>query len=81
MVLRTVYLGLTADRDDPFIPNSTLMEFGIENQNIVLQKQDFKCKVSVFGISITTLNSCEMLYMFVNKLKKAAAIYGEDIAL
>ena len=74
-------MGLTSDRDDPLIAGQTLLEFGIENQNISLQKEDFKCKTSVFGITVTTLNSYEMLYMFVNKLKKAASVYGEDLAI
>jgi len=46
-----------------------------------LFKEDFKCKVGVFGVTVTTLNSYEMLYMFVNKLKKAGAFYKEDIAI
>ncbi len=79
--IKKVYLGLTTDKDDVFIPNQTLLEFGVDGQNISLQKQDYKCKVSVLGISITTLNTYEMLYMFANKLKKAALLYKEDLAI
>jgi hypothetical protein len=57
------------------------MEFGVENQSINLMKQDFKCKISVFGISVTTLNSFEMIHMFANRLKKAASVYNNDIAI
>jgi hypothetical protein len=80
-LLKKIYLGLTADKNDPFIPNQTLLEFGIDNQSITLQKQEFVCKVSVFGISITTLNSNEMLFIFVNKLKKAASLYKDELAI
>lgn len=79
--LKQIHLGLTADKDDPFIANQTLLEFGIENQTINLTKEDFKCKVSVFGIYLTALNSFEMLYMFVNKLKKVSLLYKEDLAV
>ena len=79
--MKNIYLGVTAERDDPFVPNQTLLEFGIENQTINLVKSDFKCKVSVFGISVTTLNSFEMLFIFANKLKKVASMYKEDLAV
>jgi hypothetical protein len=46
-----------------------------------MQKEEFRCKFSVFGISVSTLNSFEMLYMFMNKLKKASSLYMEDIAI
>ena len=29
--IKQIHLGLTADKDDPFIANQTLLEFGIEN--------------------------------------------------
>ena len=72
VALKKIYLGVTGDRDDPFVSSQTLLEFGIDNQSISLTKQDFKCKVSIFGISFTTLNSFEMLFIFANKLNKTA---------
>lgn len=79
--MKHIYLGLTGDRDDHFVGSQTLLEFGIENQNINLIKEDFKCKVSVFGISVTTLNTIEMLFIFANKLKKVASMYKENLAV
>ena len=35
----------------------------------------------MFGASITTLNSYEMLFVFANKLKKVASIYGDNLAV
>jgi hypothetical protein len=35
----------------------------------------------VFGISVSTLNSLEMLFIFANKLKKVALVYKDDIAI
>ena len=32
-------------------------------------------------MTITVLNTFEMLYMFVNKLKKMAALYKDDLAI
>ncbi len=81
IILKTFYIGLTSDRDDPLIPQQTLMEFEIENQNVSLWKQDFKCKLGVFGIKVSTLNTFEMLYLFANKLKKAATSYKNDLAV
>lgn len=46
-----------------------------------MNKQDFRCKTSVFGISVTTLNSYEMLFVFANNMKKVVANYGENIAV
>ena len=57
------------------------MEFEIENQSVSLWKQDFKCRLGVFGLKVTTLNTFEMLFMFANKLKKAANTYKNDIAV
>ena len=37
-ILGSVYLGLTADKDDFLIPGATLLEFEIENQRITLWK-------------------------------------------
>ena len=37
--------------------------------------------MSVFGISVTTLNSIEMLYVFANKMKKVVAVYMDDLAV
>jgi hypothetical protein len=79
--LKSVYLGLTADNEDLLIQNQTLVELGIDNQSIHLSKEDFKCKVSVFGISVTTLNSFEMLYTAVNKMKKIAKMYSDNLAV
>ena len=76
-----IYLGVTADRDDHFVANQTLLEFGIDNQSVSLIKQDFKCKVSVFGISVSTLNSFEMLFIFALKLQKVAMMYKDDLAV
>ena len=81
IMLRNIYLGVTADVDDHFVSNQTLLEFGVENQAINLVKQDFKCKVSVFGTSVSTLNSLEMLFIFANKLKKVASVYSDDLAV
>ena len=46
-----------------------------------MHKEDFKCKVSVFGVSVTTLNNFEMLFMFVNKLKKVSSMYKDNLAV
>ena len=81
IALKTIYLGLTGDKDDPFVSNQTLLELGIDNQSINLLKEDFKCKVSVFGISVTTLNSFEMLFTFANKLKKVSTMYKDNLAV
>lgn len=81
ILLRTIYLGVTADVDDHFVANQTLLELGIDNQAINLVKENFKCKVSVFGISVSTLNSLEMLFIFVNKLNKVANVYKDDLAV
>lgn len=81
LTLKNVYLGITGDKEDPLVANQTLLEFGIENQAVYLTKQDFKCKVSVFGISVSTLNSFEMLFVFANNTKKVVANYGENIAV
>lgn len=35
----------------------------------------------MFGISATTLNSFEMLFIFANNMKKVVATYGENIAV
>ena len=54
---------------------------GIDNQSINIVKEERKCKASVFGASITTLNSFELLFMFSNKLKKVSTIYLDNMAL
>lgn len=81
IALKNISLGVTGDRDDPFVASQSLLEFGIENQAINLIKEDFKCKVSVFGISVTTLNSFEMLFIFANKLKKTTSMYKDNLAV
>ena len=50
--IKTISIATTSDRDDPYVPHSTLLEFGIEGQRISLLKEDFKCKASVFGIFV-----------------------------
>lgn len=37
--------------------------------------------MSVFGISITTLNTFEMLFTFANKLQKVASMYKDNVAI
>lgn len=81
VVLKKIYLGVTGDMNDPFVSSQTLLEFGIDNQSIGLNKQDFKCRVSVFGISFTTLNSFEMLFIFANKLQKTTSMYKDNLAV
>lgn len=81
IILKCIYLGVTGDKDDPFTSNQTLLEFGIDNQSINLHKEDFRCKVSVFGISVTTLNTFEMLFMFANKMKKVSTLYKDNLAI
>ncbi len=36
--LKNISLGVTGDKDDPFVSGQTLLEFGIENQSINLVK-------------------------------------------
>lgn len=31
IALKNIALGVTGDRDDPFVSNQSLLEFGIEN--------------------------------------------------
>lgn len=58
-----------------------MVEVGVENQNINLLKVDHRCRASVFGASVTTLNSYELLYVFVNKLIKVSSIYTDNLAV
>lgn len=37
--------------------------------------------MSIFGFTFAALNSFEMIYMFVNKLKKSSALYQDNLAL
>ncbi len=61
-----ISMGITGDRDDYLIGRQTLIEYGLENQQIRLLKEAFKCKSSFFGFTVQTHNSFEMLYMFAN---------------
>ena len=79
--LRRIYMGITGDRDDNITGNSTMVEVGVDNQNINLLKVDHRCRASVFGASVTTLNTYEMLYVFVNKLKKISSVYTDNLAV
>jgi hypothetical protein len=79
--LRKIYFGLAADKDEYVTSGQTLLEVGIDNQSITIVKEDKKCKATVFGASITTLNSFELLFMFANKLKKVSTIYLDNMAI
>lgn len=79
--LRKIYFGLAADKDEYVTTGQTLLEVGIDNQSITIVKEDRKCKATVFGASITTLNSFELLFMFANKLKKVSTIYLDNMAI
>jgi hypothetical protein len=37
--------------------------------------------VTVFGISVTTLNSFEMLFIFANNMKKVVKMYSDNLAV
>jgi hypothetical protein len=66
--LHKLYFGLAGEKEDYLTANSTQLEVCVENKNITLLKQDYKCIANVCGVSITTLNSFEMLFIFANKL-------------
>jgi hypothetical protein len=66
--LHKLYFGLAGEKEDYLTANSTQLEVCVENQIITLLKQDYKCIANVCGVSITTLNSFEMLFIFANKL-------------
>jgi hypothetical protein len=79
--LRKIYIGVTGERDDTLTNHQTMLEIGVENQNVNILKIDHKCRASVFGASITTLSSYELLYVFVNKLKKVSSIYTDTLGV
>lgn len=79
--LRRIYLGVTGEKDDNLTGHATMIEVGVESQNINLLKVDHRCRASVFGASITTLNTFELLYVFANKLKKVSSIYTDNLAV
>ena len=79
--MRKIYFGLTGDKDDYLTASQTLLELGIEDQSIHLGRQDLKCKATVFGVSVTTLNTFELLWVFANKLKKSSAVYTDNLAV
>jgi len=79
--LRKIYFGLAADKDEYVTSGQTMLEVGIDNQSINIVKEDKRCKASVFGASVTTLNSFELLFMFANKLKKVSTIYLDNMAI
>lgn len=79
--LRKIYFGLAADKDEYVTTGQTLLEVGIDNQSITIVKEDKRCKATVFGASVTTLNSFELLFMFANKLKKVSTIYLDNMAI
>jgi len=80
-LINNVYFGMVGDKDDIFVPGLTLLEFGIERQAIRLEKQDFRCKSSLFGITLTTLNSYEMIFSFVKRLQKQFKQYEDALAI
>ena len=53
----------------------------MEQQQIKLTKEDFKSKFSAFGVTVSVLNSFEMIYMFINKIKKMSALYADNLAV
>lgn len=77
--MRRIYFGLTGDKEDYLTANQTLFELGLDNMIIALNKKDHNCKATVLGISVTALNSFEMLFIFANKLKKVTKIYTENV--
>lgn len=79
--MRKVYVGLTGDKEDYSTGSQTLLELAVEDQNLSLLKKDFTCRATVVGVSITALNSFEMLFAFTNKLKKVATIYSDNLAV
>lgn len=79
--LRKIYLGLTGEKEDYLTQNQTLLEVGIDNQSIDIVKSENRCKASVFGASVTTLNSFDMLFLFANKLQKVAKVYTDNLAV
>ena len=79
--LRKIYFGLAADKDEYVTSGQTMLEVGIDNQSINIIKEEKRCKASVFGASVTTLNSFELLFMFANKLKKVSTIYLDNMAI
>ena len=65
VLLKTVNFGITGDKEDVLVGNQTLLEFGLEDQAIKLQKEGFQCKGSVFGFTFKTFNSFEMIVEFL----------------
>jgi hypothetical protein len=48
---------------------------------VTLLKQDQNCKTSVAGVSFTTLNSFEMLFIFATRLQKISSLYTDNLAV
>jgi hypothetical protein len=63
-LLKNISFGVTGDKDDILVGNSTLLEFGLEDQRIRLTKEGFVIKANVFGFTFKTFNCFEMLLMF-----------------
>jgi len=80
-LLKRINFAFTGDKDDLLLGNATLLEFGLEDQTIKLAKEGFICKASVFGFTFKTLNSFEMIVMFLQKLKKFSKMHSDNIAI
>ena len=69
-------VNLLSDRTDKALPPCTnLLELKFENPQLRLFKRGIECGFAGFGLSLSTLNSFEMLFHFVRLLKKAVEIY------
>ena len=72
-------VNLLSDKHDKALPPCTnLLEIKFENPQLRLYKRGIECGFTAFGLSITTLNSLEMLFHFVRQLKKAVSVYTDN---
>ena len=59
-------VNLLSDRTDKALPPCTnLLELKFENPQLRLFKRGIECGFAGFGLSLSTLNSFEMLFHFV----------------
>lgn len=79
--LPNVNVGITGNRTDKYIHNNALINVGLQDQMIVVQKKDNIFKANILGATMQANYNFQILFRFFKKFQQVMAMHVDDYAV